>query len=324
MVRKTTDKSQKVKQNVKQSVNVKVQIGDYKKKSKKGKGKPRRKAAARGGVGEHNPYAQSYNPVYIQSGNAPDLAKETKEAKELKSNNPLLSAIEDLTNNIKRTHVENVTHPLTKVHFNTPEKSILNESEFTSPLTSEKRSIIESGDKSVSIPESNESEFKSTNSPKPSVNESDFQSASSPSNINSFESSMSRASSISPITPSTPYVNSRGRASSFDMVLFPPTPKKPNPLSPIQEVIKQRERSPVKDSDAVSYGDVYPASLVQDRIASIEKNNPLNLNTVVKNKPKGKYVPKYISDPLNYIQGNGNKSVLRDGPTGKALLKKKS
>ena len=58
------------KTNVKQSVNVKVNIEGHKKKSNK---RVNRKRKPVGGVSSHNPYIQSYNPVFIQSGNAPHL-----------------------------------------------------------------------------------------------------------------------------------------------------------------------------------------------------------------------------------------------------------
>ena len=91
MVRKTVDKS------IKQIVNVKVHVGEHKRKAVKRK-KRVPKGRSGGGVGAdfQNAYAQSFNPVYIQSGEPPHLEKQ----------NPLLDAISNLTNNIKIKHEE--------------------------------------------------------------------------------------------------------------------------------------------------------------------------------------------------------------------------
>lgn len=60
------------KTSVKQNVNVKVNIEGHKKKNNKKKVNRKRKPT--GGVSTHNPsYLQPFNPVYIQSGNAPHL-----------------------------------------------------------------------------------------------------------------------------------------------------------------------------------------------------------------------------------------------------------
>jgi len=59
------------KQNVKQSVNVKVHIGDkYKKKRNK---KRVRRGGSGGGASSSSPNLIPFTPVYIQSGNAPHL-----------------------------------------------------------------------------------------------------------------------------------------------------------------------------------------------------------------------------------------------------------
>ena len=70
MVRKIIDKSHR--QNVKQVVHVKVNIGD-KKKSNKRKRRPRTGGSS-GGANSHSPYLQPFNPIYIQSGNPPHLS----------------------------------------------------------------------------------------------------------------------------------------------------------------------------------------------------------------------------------------------------------
>ena len=64
------------KTSVKQNVNVKVNIGEHKRKNNKKKVNRKRKPT--GGVSTHNPsYLQPFNPVYIQSGNAPHLEPST-------------------------------------------------------------------------------------------------------------------------------------------------------------------------------------------------------------------------------------------------------
>jgi len=87
------------KQIIKQSVNVRVHVGDTKKKG----GRRRRRGG--GGGGHSNTGAvsfptPSFNPVYIQSG-APS-----------EPDNPLLRAIHDLNENISRQHVERPSNPL--------------------------------------------------------------------------------------------------------------------------------------------------------------------------------------------------------------------
>jgi hypothetical protein len=84
---------------------------------------------------------------------------------------------------------------------------------------------------------------------------------------------------------------------------------------------------PSRDSDIVSdfnYGEAYPNS-VKEKIATIEKNNPLNNRNGKEPPPKppGKdkrplheqYPDEYIYNPAS------GKSVKRAGPTGKALLR---
>ena len=68
MVKKYIDKSQK--QSVKQTVNVKVHVGDQKKKRKR---RPYKKRQSGGGGGSSNTYSSGYNPIFIQSGLAPHL-----------------------------------------------------------------------------------------------------------------------------------------------------------------------------------------------------------------------------------------------------------
>lgn len=86
------------KQNVKQNVNVKVHVGDIKKK-RKYKRKANKKSEPKDGVSSfQNSYIQPYHPVFIQSGNPYNY-----EANNQKPvvDNPLLKAIEELTNNIQ-------------------------------------------------------------------------------------------------------------------------------------------------------------------------------------------------------------------------------
>jgi len=115
MVRKITQK-----QSVKQNVNVKVHIGNDKMK--------RRRRAAPAKKEVINPYAQSYNPVYIQSGQAPHLVE----------NNPLLKAIEDLGNKIKISYTEphRVNSLISSVR-NTPQLSTIHSPDNISVLTEE-------------------------------------------------------------------------------------------------------------------------------------------------------------------------------------------
>ena len=89
----------KNKQYVKQTVNVKVHIGDSKKQRKRRNYK-RKEGVSQGGQ-SYSASQQPYHPVYIQSGTATD-------------SNPLLQAIQDLNNNIVRTHIEKNQNPLLK------------------------------------------------------------------------------------------------------------------------------------------------------------------------------------------------------------------
>ena len=89
MVRKST------KQIIKQSVNVRVHVGDSKKK-KNGR---RRKRGGGSGGGSSMPQ-QLYNPVYIQSGTPSE------------SDNPLHRAIRDLNDKVDRQHIEHKVNPL--------------------------------------------------------------------------------------------------------------------------------------------------------------------------------------------------------------------
>lgn len=90
MVRKST------KQIIKQSVNVRVHVGDSKKK-KNGR---RRKRGGGSGGGSSMPQQQLYNPVYIQSGTPSE------------SDNPLHRAIRDLNDKVDRQHTEHKVNPL--------------------------------------------------------------------------------------------------------------------------------------------------------------------------------------------------------------------
>ena len=89
-------KKVKQSQKQKQSVNVKIHIGDTNKKRPRNN---KRKSGDGGGGHSSGGYQQStnaYTPVYIQSG--------TPEPKY----NPLLRAINDLNSNISRTHTEKI------------------------------------------------------------------------------------------------------------------------------------------------------------------------------------------------------------------------
>ena len=92
MVRKST------KQIIKQSVNVRVHVGDSKKK-KNGR-RRKRGGGSGGGSGSSMPQQQLYNPVYIQSGTPSE------------SDNPLHRAIRDLNDKVDRQHVEHKVNPL--------------------------------------------------------------------------------------------------------------------------------------------------------------------------------------------------------------------
>ena len=93
MVRKST------KQIIKQSVNVRVHVGDSKKK-KNGR-RRKRGGGSGGGSGSSMPQQQLYNPVYIQSGTPSE------------SDNPLHRAIRDLNDKVDRQFVEHkVVNPL--------------------------------------------------------------------------------------------------------------------------------------------------------------------------------------------------------------------
>ena len=95
MVNKQTKNSlrQTNKQNIKQNVNVKVHVGDVKKK-RKYKRKTNKKSEPKDGVSSfQNSYTQPYHPVYIQSGNPNNYEPNNQ-------SNPLLKAIEELTNKI--------------------------------------------------------------------------------------------------------------------------------------------------------------------------------------------------------------------------------
>lgn len=88
----------KQKTSVKQNVNVRVHVGDTHRKKRR-----RRQKKSGGGGAEGYPYPpiHAFTPVYIQSGNPPE-------------SNPLLSAIQDLNNNVMRIHQENISNPLVK------------------------------------------------------------------------------------------------------------------------------------------------------------------------------------------------------------------
>ena len=104
MVRKTIDKSHK--QNVKQQVNVKIHLHEDRKKKGK-KGKPKRKPRPTGSNSQTNPYAQAFNPVYIQSGTPPHLEPPAP-------SNPLLEQIHHFVKNIKKEHIETPENSLLK------------------------------------------------------------------------------------------------------------------------------------------------------------------------------------------------------------------
>jgi len=97
--------TRKISQSNKQEVHVKVHVGDTHKKRKR---RRRRGAGSGGGGASSNMPAgsasgYSFTPVLLQSGDAPHLQQP----------NPLLSAVKELTDNIKATHTEPVReHPL--------------------------------------------------------------------------------------------------------------------------------------------------------------------------------------------------------------------
>jgi len=94
MVRKST------KQIIKQSVNVRVHVGDSKKKKN---GRRRKRGGGSGGGGSGGGSSlpqQTFNPVYIQSGTPSE------------SDNPLHRAIRDLNDKVDRQHVERHVNPL--------------------------------------------------------------------------------------------------------------------------------------------------------------------------------------------------------------------
>ena len=97
----------KIKQSVKQSVNVKVHVGDTTNKKKRKYRKKRSVASGASAVSAHYPI-QPYTPVYIQSG-VP-----------YESDNPLLKAIGELNNNINKVHTEKIENPLLRTVVGTP------------------------------------------------------------------------------------------------------------------------------------------------------------------------------------------------------------
>lgn len=113
MVNKQTKNSlrQTNKQNIKQNVNVKVHVGDVKKK-RKYRRKTNNKSEPKGNSSTiPSSYTQPYHPVYIQSGTGhSSLAPEGRYPNNYEPNNqdkpsslwsnPLLKAIEELTNKI--------------------------------------------------------------------------------------------------------------------------------------------------------------------------------------------------------------------------------
>ena len=112
MVRKIIDKSHR--QNVKQVVHVKVNIGD-KKKVVRRKRKPRSSGSA-GGVSSHSPYLQPFNPVYIQSGNPPHLSGLPE------PNRLVQSIIDEPKPKIVEKHKEIVKNPL--LHMANPDTPV--------------------------------------------------------------------------------------------------------------------------------------------------------------------------------------------------------
>jgi hypothetical protein len=106
------DKSHR--QSVKQSVNVKVHIGDVKRKRKARK--PRKKIVGSGVVSSqvNNPYAQPYTPIYIQSGYPNPYEPPQPPKIVVPETNPLLSAIHDIHADIKRHHHEVLHNSLIK------------------------------------------------------------------------------------------------------------------------------------------------------------------------------------------------------------------
>ena len=112
----------KQSQKQKQSLNVKIHIGDTNKRRRRNN---KRKSGG-GGGGRSSGYQQStnaYTPVYIQSG-----TPETEF-------NPLLRATQDLNGNISRTHIEKVENPLLKQVSNHIQEAI--------PIDEYKGNIVE-------------------------------------------------------------------------------------------------------------------------------------------------------------------------------------
>ena len=89
----------KNKQSVKQTVNVKVHIGD--RKQRKRKNYKRKEGGVSHGAQSYSAQQQPYHPVYIQSGTpqSPDP-------------NPLLQAVQKLNENLVQKHVETPINPL--------------------------------------------------------------------------------------------------------------------------------------------------------------------------------------------------------------------
>ena len=89
----------KNKQSVKQTVNVKVHIGD--RKQRKRRNYKRKEGGVSHGAQSYSAQQQPYHPVYIQSGTpqSPDP-------------NPLLQAVQKLNENLVQKHVETPINPL--------------------------------------------------------------------------------------------------------------------------------------------------------------------------------------------------------------------
>ena len=90
----------KNKQSVKQTVNVKVHVGNNKKQHKRRNYK-RKEGVSHGVSQSYSAQQQPYHPVYIQSGTpqSPDP-------------NPLLQAVQKLNENLVQKHVETPINPL--------------------------------------------------------------------------------------------------------------------------------------------------------------------------------------------------------------------
>ena len=110
------------KQIIKQSVNVKVHVGDSKKKS--GRRRKKRGGGSGGGSGGSSmpQPIHAFTPVYIQSGTPSE------------SDNPLHRAIRELNDKVDRQHIEHKVNPLLNMVANEGKGHIAEDKQTVKPV----------------------------------------------------------------------------------------------------------------------------------------------------------------------------------------------